>query len=87
MKTCTSRTTKSDSSSKAEESLPHHANFVSEPGRDSFEVRRSDWKAGTLPAELLPQNRIYFGRWSLPFCEKSGQRACRTASAAVLTFT
>ena len=37
--------------------LLHPVNFVSESERVSFEEGQLAWKAGTLPTELLPQNR------------------------------
>jgi len=70
MKAARSRTVKSYVDPQTGGCLLRHANFVSESKSASFEEGEPTWKAGTLPAELLPQNRIYFGRWSLPFCEK-----------------
>ena len=46
--------------------LLRHANFVSESERGSFEQGELAWKAGTLPAELLPHDRIHY--WPPPSC-------------------
>jgi len=43
-----------------EGSLPLDANSVSKSESSSFEGGETAWKAGTLPTELLPLNRIYF---------------------------
>ncbi len=40
--------------------LPRDADSVSKSESSSFEGGETAWKAGTLPTELLPLNRIYF---------------------------
>jgi hypothetical protein len=47
--------------------LPRDANSVSKSESSSFEGGETAWKAGTLPTELLPLNRIYFSPKS-PVC-------------------
>jgi len=43
-----------------EESLLSHPNFVAKSRSASFEPGGLAWKAGTLPAELLPRFHSYF---------------------------
>ena len=43
-----------------EEYLLRHLDFVAKSRSASFEPGRDDWKAGTLPTELLPHFRSYF---------------------------
>ena len=49
--------------------LPCSANSVSKSESSSFEGGETAWKAGTLPTELLPQNRIYSSP-KFPICQR-----------------
>jgi hypothetical protein len=54
---------------RTEGCLPCGANSVSKSESSSFEGGETAWKAGTLPAELLPQNRTYFSP-KMPHCQR-----------------
>ena len=42
------------------ESLLYQGRFVAKSNPASFGDRKSNWKAGTLPTELLPPSQSYF---------------------------
>jgi len=52
-----------------EESLLSYPNFVAKSRSASFEPGGPDWKAGTLPAELLPRFHSYFSP-KIQSCQK-----------------